>query len=66
MKKVMKSSKKNLIQITEASRLYRVTERTIYYWIAQDGLKSYHGRYDIDELQKAYEKRHKPKPRLSI
>ena len=54
------------ISVKQAAKLYRKTERTIYYWIAQDRIRSYDGLYDIDRLQAAYDKRHKPKPRISI
>ena len=57
---------KSQISVIEATKIYRVTERTIYYWIAQDGIRAYDNRYEIDDLQKAWEKRHRPKPRISI
>ena len=52
------------ISITQASLLFKVTNRTIYNWIEADGIESVDHLYSIDELQDAYDKRHKPKPRL--
>ena len=52
------------INIQQASRLYKVTERTIYNWIKEDGLQAKNSLYLIDDLQKSYDKRRKPKPRL--
>jgi hypothetical protein len=44
--------------------LYKVTNRTIYNWIEQDGIECKNGLYEIDALQKAFDKRRKSKPRL--
>lgn len=54
------------ISVIEASLLYKVTNRTVYNWIMQDGIICVNGRYDIDKLQAAYEKRRKSKPRVHI
>ena len=45
------------ISVMQASLLYKVTTRTIYKWIQEDGIKSENYLYDIDKLQKAYERR---------
>ena len=52
------------ISITQASLLFKVTNRTIYNWIEADGIESVDHLYSVDDLQNAYDKRHKPKPRL--
>jgi len=52
------------ISITQASLLFKVTNRTIYNWIEADGIEAIDHLYSVDELQNAYDKRHKPKPRL--
>jgi len=52
------------ISIIQASMLYKVTNRTIYNWIEQDGIECKNGLYEIDALQKAFDKRRKSKPRL--
>jgi len=44
------------ISVVQASLLYKVTTRTIYRWIEQEGIKSYDNLYDIDRLQEAYDK----------
>lgn len=53
-----------LISVTQASLLFKVTTRTIYNWIEADRLQSQNDLYSIDDLQDAYDKRRKPKPRL--
>jgi hypothetical protein len=53
------------ISVVQASMLYKVTTRTIYNWVAEDNIKSENHLYSLDELQNAYDKRHKPKPRLA-
>ena len=45
------------ISVVQAAMLYKVTNRTILRWVKEDGLKSYTDLYDLDTLQKAYEKR---------
>jgi len=45
------------ISVVQASLLYKVTTRTIYKWIQEDGIKSENHLYDLDALQKAYERR---------
>ena len=52
------------ISITQASLLFKVTARTIYNWIKADGIEAQNDLYSVDDLQDAYDKRHKPKPRL--
>jgi len=52
------------ISVVQASILYKVTNRTIYNWITEDGIECEDGQYDLDQLQSAYDKRHKSKPRL--
>lgn len=42
--------------------MYKVTNRSIYAWIRNDGIPEYDGLYDVDDLQAAYEKRAKPEP----
>ena len=51
------------ISIIQAAMLYKVTNRTIYNWIDEDGIESDNGLYDLDKLQKAHDRRRKPKPR---
>ena len=51
------------ISIIQAAMLYKVTNRTIYNWIDEDGIESDNGLYDLDKLQQAYDRRRKPKPR---
>ena len=51
------------ISIIQASMLYKVTNRTIYNWIEEDGIECHNGLYDLDDLQGAHDKRRKPKPR---
>lgn len=53
-----------LIKPNQAAKIFKVTERTIFNWIKLDSLKSKQGLYSVDDLQKAYEKRRKKKPRL--
>jgi hypothetical protein len=52
------------ISVTQASLLFKVTARTIYNWIKADGIKAQNDLYSVDDLQDAYDKRRKPKPRL--
>ena len=52
------------ISVTQASLLFKVTARTIYNWIKTDGIEAQNDLYSVDDLQDAYDKRHKPKPRL--
>ena len=52
------------ISIAQASLLFKVTNRTIYNWIEADGIEGKDHLYSVDDLQDAYDKRHKPKPRL--
>ena len=54
------------ISIIQASILYKKTNRTIYNWIMQDGIECENGLYDLDKLQKAYDERHKSKPRFDL
>ena len=51
------------ISIIQASMLFKVTTRTIYNWIDEDDIKAKDHLYSVDELQDAYDKRRKPKPR---
>jgi len=37
--------------------LYKVTNRTVYNWIMEDGIECEEGLYDLDKLQKSYERR---------
>jgi transposase len=53
-----------LISVKQAAQLFKVTTRTIYNWIEADRLQSQNDLYSIDDLQDAYDKRRKPKPRL--
>ena len=46
------------LSVVQASMLYKVTNRTIYNWIMQDGIECENGVYDLEKLQTAYEKRH--------
>jgi len=55
---------KRQISIAQAAVIFKVTARTIYNWIETDGLQGINNLYSIDDLQNAYDKRHKPKPRL--
>ena len=57
---------KSRISVNDAAKIYKVTPRAIHYWIAQDKIRAYDNRYEIDDLQRAWEKRHRPKPRISI
>jgi hypothetical protein len=43
--------------------LFKVTTRTIYNWIDEDDIRAEDHLYSIDELQDAFDKRRKPKPR---
>ena len=52
------------ISVTQASLLFKVTVRTIYNWIKADGIEAQNDLYSVDDLQDAYDKRRKPKPRL--
>jgi len=54
------------ISLTQASILYKVTVRTIHNWIAEDNIKAENHLYSLDDLQDAYDKRHKPKPRFRL
>ena len=51
------------ISIVQASLIYKVTNRTIYNWVEQDGIECHNGLYDLDKLQEAFDKRRKSKPR---
>jgi len=51
------------ISIVQAAMLYKVTNRTIYNWIEEDGIECHNGLYDLDKLQQAFDNRRKPKPR---
>jgi hypothetical protein len=55
---------KPLVSLTDAALVFRVTTRTIYNWIEEDGIQAEDHLYSIDDLQNAHDKRHKPKPRL--
>ena len=55
---------KRQISLAQAAIIFKVTTRTIYNWIETDGLQATNNLYSIDDLQNAYDKRHKPKPRL--
>jgi len=52
------------IKPNQAAKLFKVTERTIFNWIKSDSIKGKLGLYSVDDLQKAYDKRRKRKPRL--
>jgi len=52
------------ISITQAALIFKVTNRTVYNWVQADGIESENHLYSIDDLQDAYDKRHRPKPRL--
>ena len=54
------------ISLTEASLIFKVTTRTIYNWVEADGIDGKDHLYSIDDLQDAYDKRHRPKPRLRL
>ena len=54
------------ISLAQASLLFKVTTRTIHNWIKADGIKAENHLYSIDELQDAYDKRRKPKPRVRL
>jgi D-arabinose 1-dehydrogenase-like Zn-dependent alcohol dehydrogenase len=54
------------ISLIQASVLYKVTVRTIHNWIAEDNIKSENHLYSLDDLQDAYDKRRKPKPRFRL
>ena len=45
------------ISVVQAAMLYKVTNRTVLRWVKEDGLKSDTDLYDLDTLQRAYEKR---------
>ena len=45
------------ISVVQAAMLYKVTNRTVLRWVKEDNLKSNTDLYDLDTLQKAYEKR---------
>lgn len=45
------------ISVVQAAMLYKVTNRTVLRWVKEDGLESNTDLYDLDTLQKAYEKR---------
>ena len=51
-----------------ASRLYKVTPKTILRWIREDKLKVFEEDgvkvVYLDDLQNSYEKRHARKPRI--
>jgi len=55
---------KQQISVIQAAQLFKVTTRTVYNWIEADRLQSQNNLYSIDDLQDAYDKRRKPKPRL--
>jgi hypothetical protein len=52
------------IKPNQAAKLFKVTERTIFNWIKLDSIKGKQGLYFVDDLQKAYDKRRRKKPRL--
>lgn len=52
------------IKPNQAAKIFKVTERTIFNWIKADSLKGKLGLYSVDDLQKAYEKRRRKKPRI--
>ena len=52
------------ISITQAALIFKVTNRTVYNWVQADGIESENDLYSVDDLQDAYDKRHRPKPRL--
>lgn len=52
------------IKPNQAAKLFKVTERTIFNWIKSDSIKGQLGLYSVDDLQKAYDKRRRRKPRL--
>ena len=54
------------VTLDQASVIYKVTVRTIHNWIAEDNIKSENHLYSLDDLQDAYDKRHKPKPRFRL
>jgi len=45
------------ISVIEASLLYKVTNRTVYNWIMEDQIECEDGKYDLDKLQKAHDRR---------
>lgn len=51
-----------------ASRIYKVTPKTISRWIKEDKIKGYVEdgvkMYYLDDIQKSYGKRHSSKPRI--
>ena len=54
------------ISLTEAALIFKVTTRTIYNWVEADGIDSRDHLYSLDDLQDAYDKRRKPKPRVRL
>jgi len=56
--------KYRMLNTKQAAKLFKVTERTIFNWIKLDSIKGKQGLYFVDDLQKAYDKRRKRKPRL--
>jgi transposase len=53
-----------MITTQQAAKLFKVTERTIYNWVKADKIKSKNALYSADDLQRAYDKRRRKKPRL--
>lgn len=52
------------IKPNQAAKIFKVTERTIFNWIKADSIKGKLGLYSVDDLQKAYDKRRRRKPRI--
>jgi len=55
-----------LIDIETASKFFKVSIVTIYRWIREDKIKKRNQKYLFVDLEKAYGRRHRPKPRLPI
>jgi hypothetical protein len=45
------------VSVVQAAMVYKVTNRTILRWVKEDGLQHERHLYDLDALQKAYDKR---------
>ena len=45
------------VSVVQAAIMYKVTNRTILRWVKEDGLQHEQNLYDLDTLQRAYEKR---------
>ena len=53
-----------MITVKQAAKIFKVTERTIYNWVMADNIKCKNALYSADDLQRAYDKRRRKKPRL--